>query len=630
MPTHKFELRNPVVLDFETYYSDTCSAKSNMKKEWVGGPYHYCHHPDFYAYMLSYVDPITGECGVIDNRDEIPKFLSSVVGRTWVAHNALFETNVALVTGGARPFNTFDTADLSAYLQAPRDLAGASKYLLGMEVNKGMRDYAKGKHYHEMPSDMQKAMRDYALTDAKTEAAIFVKYQDSWPKLEQWISNFNRCHNEAGIHIDTDYLEEQIERVNKARSLALTKIPWMTDEDAKPQSVKELCRWCRENGIEPPASLAEDSDDCKAWEEKYGETYPVVGAIRDYRLANTFAKKLLKAQLLLRPDGSIPLDTLYFAANHTGRFSARSWNYMSLPRSSELVDLRGIIVPKPNHSFICSDLASIEARCLPWLAGDKDYLAEVGALDSAAVAAGAFSGGDLYDPTARRLFGYSDPRPVKKVDPDLRFAAKTCQLQLGFQSGGKKFHFYISNNVPAQVLDRVRQGTETDEALALRLVKLYRGMNPKVVNLWYSLDRELKSACIMGIPFQVQLPNSRTVNYYDLSMRESVDVNGKVRMEVVGAVCRGGELKKLYGGKISENITQEMARDVLCESVYNLAQGGFNTRFTVHDECAEEVPTELATPATCRDIEKIMCQTPEWAPGLPLACETSILNRYAK
>lgn len=625
-----FELRRPIVADFETYWDTDCSVKAN-KRGWVGGNYHYVNHPKFYPYMVSFYDLETHEKGVIDDRAKFQNFVDSIRGRTIVAANAGFDTAVAWsIDHTFQSFNTFDVGDMSQYLQCPRNLEGAVQHLLGKSMDKTMREVMSGKHYADIGVENQRRMRDYALRDAVMEAELFLQHRHRWPELEQWLSDFTRRQNWAGMRIDQEYLQTQTDRVSSTRSKAMLQIPWVEDAGDKPLSAKKLALWCRETGIEAPTSLAEDSEECQAWENKYGGQYPVVAAMRDFRKSNTYAKKLGLIERLLRPDGTIPLATKYAAAPHTLRFSATQYNYQSLPRAADFCDLRGCTIPDEGHLFIGSDLAGIEARCLPWLAGDYDYLNQVRTLDKAAAATDQTGGGDIYEPAARRLFGYTDPRPLKKVDKDLRFATKTCVLQLGYQSGRRKFHRYISNNVEPKVLDRVRAGKESDEDLAGRLVSLYRGVNPKIQELWYSLDRDLRSCCHAGVPFTVQLPNGGTVTYSNLMVRDSVDVEGRARVEVVGSVCAGHELKKLYGGKITENICQRMARDVLCSAVYNIETAGLPVKFEVHDEIVVQVKREDANRDTAREIEKIMSHTPAWAEGLPLAAETSILERYAK
>lgn len=630
-------LQRPIVVDTETYYDDgSCSVKAKKSIDWVGGNWHYTHHPDFYCYMLTWEDIATGESGVIDTDAEIKAFIRRTLpGRTIIAHNAGFDVAVLKqLCPEFVVFNTFDTADMASYLQVARSLDKAAEHLLSVKVDKSMRAFMSGKHYRDLSTEEKQQMRQYALTDANTTAELFREHHRGIPDIELWMSNFTREQNEAGVHIDVDYLAVQIERVQATRSRAQIAIPWA--ENHPPLSPKQLAIYCREFDILPPTSLAEDSDECQAWENQYGDSFPVVAAMRDYRKSNTYYRKLRLIENLIRPDGTIPLSTKYAAAPHTLRFSASQFNYQSLPRAADFCDLRGCLIPSPGCLFAGSDLAGIEARCLPWLAGDEVYLAEVAKLDKQAQAAGLSGGGDIYEPAARRMFGYSDKAPLRKADKSLRNATKVCVLQLGYQSGAKKFLWYIGNNVDADTLNRVRRPDpvtgqpETDAVLATRLVSLYRSMNQKVVGLWYCLDNDLRSAQLAGCPLTVQQPNGRKVYYRNLGTRQVTKENGQIREEIVGSNCLGEPITNLYGGKLTENVCQEMARHVLVWSIYNLTQAGYRVRMSIHDENVCEVPRELATPETAKDIERIMSLTPPWAPGLPLAAETSFMERYSK
>lgn len=641
-------LHRPIVVDTETYYDENgCSIKAKKPIEWDGGNWHYTHHRDFYCYMLTWEDIATGESGVIDTLEGMRAFArTELPGRTIIAHNAGFDVAVLKqMCHEFVAFNTFDTADMASYLQVGRSLDQAAEYLLGIKVDKGMRAFMSGKHYRDLPAEEQRKMREYALTDAHTTAQLFRKHSASMPPIEQWMSNFTREQNEAGVHIDAEYLTEQIERVQATRSRAEAGIPWA--ENYKPLSPKQLALYCREVGILPPTSLAEDSEECQAWENQYGPTFPVVAAMRDYRKSNIYYRKLQLIQRLLRPDGTIPLSTKYAAAPHTLRFSAAQFNYQSLPKPDakdangdvteySYADLRGCLIPSPGTVFAGSDLSGIEARCLPWLAEDYPYLEEVARLDRQAEAAGLSGGGDIYEPAARKMFDYSDPRPLKRTDKNLRNATKVCVLQLGYQSGAAKFLSYIYNNVGIDTMNRVRKTNpstgqpESDAALATRLVTLYRATNPKVTGLWKAVDNDLRSAQMVGAPLTVQQPNGRQVLYRNLMVRETTKSDGKVWQEIVGLKCLGEPAAALYGGKITENICQEMARHVLVWSIYNLTQAGYRVRMSIHDENVCEVPRERATPETARDIERIMSLTPAWAPGLPLAAETSFMERYSK
>ena len=78
-----------------------------------------------------------------------------------------------------------------------------------------------------------------------------------------------------------------------------------------------------------------------------------------------------------------------------------------------------------------------------------------------------------------------------------------------------------------------------------------------------------------------------------------------------------------YGGKLTENTTQAVARDVFAEYADVLNEV---LLFSAHDEAVLEVDNDVEP----RDIEHIMSQTPEWLPGCPVGAEAKVVPHYCK
>lgn len=627
-----FPINRPIVVDTETFYSNSlgCSVKANKKIGWHGGPWHYVNHKDFYCFMLSWYDLETHENGVIDDPAKIRLFAETHLrNRTVVAHNALFDYAVLmkLTEGKFDPLNTVDTMDLAQYLQVASNLASASKILLGQNMSKTVRDQMDGRHYRELTPADQKAFREYAAMDALREAQIYQKYAEGWPEREKYISWRTMQNNWRGICIDADYLEDQIDKVMGIRRAAIKDIPWLSgdfdpDDPKKsetPLSAKKLAGWCREVGIKPPISLAEDSEECQEWEEIYGQQYPAVKAMRDFRKSNTILRKFFLVRDLIRPDGTIPCSTQYCEAHHTGRFSSKQFNYQNLPRKQDIGDLRGIMIPPPGHVFLAADLSNIEARCLPWLAGDFDLLKKIG------------QGMDIYEVFARRALGYANPEPLSEQDPDLRQVSKVMVLSLGFSSGYKKFCKTLETNLKEETISRFRRTDETNLQLSNRLVTLYRKSNPKVKMLWDELGHSIQSAVICGQKtFEVQIPTGRVVRYFDLESGVKELEDGSTMPQVLGKTCLGRDkVVPLYGGKLVQNVTQHTARDVLVDCIIRLNQAGFSDRFSVHDEVVCEVP-ESDVDSAKKEIQALMRITPSWLDGCPIDSKVQVLKRYTK
>jgi DNA polymerase len=83
-----------------------------------------------------------------------------------------------------------------------------------------------------------------------------------------------------------------------------------------------------------------------------------------------------------------------------------------------------------------------------------------------------------------------------------------------------------------------------------------------------------------------------------------------------------------HSGKITENLVQAIARDVLAAGLVRAKKLGFNTILHVHDEIVCEVPDN--SPLTIDDLCEAMSSPISWAPDLPLAAEGAVSLIYKK
>jgi len=97
----------------------------------------------------------------------------------------------------------------------------------------------------------------------------------------------------------------------------------------------------------------------------------------------------------------------------------------------------------------------------------------------------------------------------------------------------------------------------------------------------------------------------------------------------VNSTTRKWSLQSTYGGKLVENITQAVARDVMAESMLSLDESGYEIVLTVHDEIISEVDINDKT-KTVQGFTSIMEETPGWASGLPIGVESYESMRYRK
>lgn len=590
-----------ICIDTETFYSDECTVRTL-------GNYNYVRHPEWYCYLVS----IAGDNGLrfVGPPEEAPWSEVFKEEHRLIAHNSGFDKAVImrLYEQGIIPKPVYavwdDTADLVSFLGLPRGLKAAAKILLQVEMNKDVRDNMKGKHFRELDDEKKKEVIDYALGDADRTLELWSKYSDRWPEFERWIARNTRGMSEAGLPINLEKLKAGIENTRTQIDNAIQQIPWYGVR-GKALSRDDLEVECAKYGIQVPKSLAKDDPECIAWEDKYGDEYPFIGAVRTYRRCNMVHQKLLNIESQLMSSGCAPALLKYFGG-HTGRWSGDGGvNYQNLSKEELFgVNMRHLIQAPKGKTLVIVDLSQIEARITLWFAGDKETLDLIR------------SGMDIYEAHARATMGYTDPMPLKEYDKlhktSIRQMAKVRVLGLGFGCGALKFI------TVAKIMGNVDLTFKESEST----VKAYRASNRKVIGTWRKLEGHVAKHAHTGVDAEFELPSGRVMAYKDVK-----NTDGKLSV----LSCQGGSLfrKKTWGGTLLENLVQATARDILAEYIRTLTEDGVDIRLHVHDElvalCEEDKAQE-----TLDHMLKVMSVPPPWIADLPIAAEGTISTYYKK
>ena len=85
---------------------------------------------------------------------------------------------------------------------------------------------------------------------------------------------------------------------------------------------------------------------------------------------------------------------------------------------------------------------------------------------------------------------------------------------------------------------------------------------------------------------------------------------------------------KIYGGKVTENVVQALARIVVSEQMIEIGKY-YQVLFQVHDEIIV-CQMQKNKSDTQQHIETIMSTSPRWAQGLPVACESGVGFNYGE
>jgi DNA polymerase I-like protein with 3'-5' exonuclease and polymerase domains len=507
-------------LDFESYYDDECSITT-------AGPRGYFSHPSFDAYMVT----VVGDDGFVYAGHPKNFNWPMLAGHRVLMHNASFDESLYLygVEAGWYPKVEFGevhcTADMCAALGKPRSLKNATAEVFGLEVLKTTRDNMKGKRWESMSEEFRKEVTEYAIKDSELCLRLWQELSDGWSDFERAVSATNRRIGQRGVPMDQNLLHNNLGKIKKALYDAEQAIPWIGEYT--PLSRKAFNAQCRKEGITPPVSLAQDSEEADKWFAEHQKACPWARAVQSYRRINAFMRKLESFAAGTMPDGRFYGGFMYFGANPTGRFSGSggNLNLQNLPRGEMFgVDFRSMIRPKDGYKLIIADLSQIEVRTLCWWAQDKEALEEIRKSPDIYHAFGVLLG--LHDPANG---------PLKEYSSDLRSQVKMLTLGCGFAMGPNGF--------------AAKEGIPLEEAE--RNVGLYRRRMKKIVKLWSKLDEDCRMAHALEQPLTVTLPSGRTMDYGMLKRMR----NRHGYFEYIGKMVRNGARRdfRIWKGLQAEN-----------------------------------------------------------------------------
>jgi DNA polymerase I-like protein with 3'-5' exonuclease and polymerase domains len=590
--------------DIESYYDKELNVREL-------GAFNYLARAD--VYLVSFWGPDGGWVGHPSDVD-----WCWFKGSELWSHNRAFDGAFLAARGLPDPGGNC-TSNLAAFLCGHHSLKDAAQVLFDVDVSKEMREEMEGVKWTDLSPERQQDLRDYALRDAELCYRLATQFRDQWPEKEQRLSThtINMC--QRGIAVYLEYLAWCKNRAEEIKTEAIKLIPWAGQFDEKRKekkllSANEMRAACARLGIPAPANFDASKAALRNWEAKYGEAYPFVAAVRDYRRAAIKLKKLDSIERRVMPDGRMHYDLKYMGAPHTGRWVAKSRNsfggdesgvnLQNLDRDAfEGIELRKLFIPKPDHVFVACDLSAIEPRLLAWYSQDKALLRLLN------------QGYGIYEAQARAWGMWTDPRPLKETDPTLYQRVKTFALGCGYQMGAARFRDNIEDKL----------GIKYTEEQAKELIRAYRTKNPGVVRIWDGLSTDIKDAFFNHADraLKVNLPSGRSIRYSDI--RANPNSRRTWGLDLIANVG-GGKQVRVYGGSLTENMIQATGRDLFAEAVLRLEDAGYIPVLSIHDEIVLEVPSGT-DPQT---VENIMAEPVPWLPGLTLGAEAQVLTHYKK
>jgi DNA polymerase len=661
--------------DYETFYHKSKKVGYSVT---LMGDYAYMHSPRFDAYLLTVCDdketwaghPRDFNWDAIDHET------------TLVSHNAHFDSGVhdRLVELGTapaiKPAHWFCTANMSAYLCNRRSLDEAAKFLLGVELDKSVRDKANGKTADQIKAEgWWNDMVRYGRRDAVTCRELWMKHGDKWPEFERQLADQTSRQGKRGVQVDVDKLTDYIKTAHTMQLDCEATLPWIA-EGHKPTSPKAIAERCRMEGIPSPPVISHDGEEAfDLWEKTYAPRFAWAANVAKLRSIRQFLGSLETIKERLTPEGILQFRLKYFGA-HTGRWSGdggvNMQNFRKEPlyrddkgflineadRLKEIdhnlgksgtvpsfvtatLDVRSLFIPRAGKKMIVSDLSQIEPRVLAWVTGNQELLDLMAA------------GQSPYEAFARQQMGWTGG-DLKKGDKDRYALSKAQVLSLGYQAAWEKFIAMAMTHARIDITEKdpefVPVLNEDGEPIlnkdgspklvsgygsfSRECVKNFRANNPKIVGLWKHLDKAYKDSLLDG-EFSIELPSGRKLTYRKLA-REWVKQYDEETDQWRNRCCvraegiKNGRLVRIpyYGGMLTENMIQAIAREVFAEHCLALDRtfGDGTVLWTAHDETINEVDQSV----TAKDVEHVMSQCPTWLQGCPIAAEAKEVPYYLK
>jgi DNA polymerase len=621
-----------------------------------------------------------------DRRSDLSGFLETLLDPdiTLVAHNAFFEQCVTRLVFAVRymysmkekilrattPDRWYCTIAQAQALALPRGLEDIGR-VLKMEIQKDtvgaalLRKWMKptiksdGTKVRANDEDEFERLVQYCRTDIASEVELFVT-TPMLSEAERRVWCLDQQINMRGFAVDRRLIESAISMGKREADEIHTHVSNITDGliDSM-KSPAQVRKFLEEHGCFLPNLKA-----------------PTVEEALDNGLADGVARELLEIrqsagmnstakydtfERLSRSDGRVRGSISYHGAT-TGRFAGNGVQPHNLPRppawlkdtifAAEIVAegdaemlrllygqpiqvlsgcIRNVIVAGPRKVLHVIDWASIEARILFWTTNDKAGLRAYR------------EGRKMYEEMASKIFGV----PVEQVIQEYvngewfkRFVGKEAVLGSGYQMGAPRFQQACKD-----------KKVEISLELAKTAIDSFRTEHPDVVRFW----KEIENAAIKALAYPgnrvtcgkvsflfpggrflfCTLPSGRRIAWCDPVIKYPVNKFGKKQAKIyfwgIDSKTRKWKEQTTYGGKLTENVVQAIARDVLVDAMFRADQGGWEIVMHVHDEVVAEIDEQASRDThTFGRFEKLMAVTPTWAADCPIAVEGFETKRYRK
>ena len=642
-----------LTIDFETYWDSKSYTLSKMTTE------EYIRDKKFIPFGACVHEFGSDSDTQWIRGDDLPEFLSGINWkRTAVlAHNAQFDIAILSWRYNVRPTFIFDTLSMARALRGVE--VGNSLARLALEFSlppKGTAVHSTDGLLELTPAG-ESELASYCAHDVHLCEEIFKRLVVGYPTSELRLIDMTlKMYTEPVLLLDQEMLVKAIEEERTIREGLLQRL----DIDEKHlASNPKFAELLHKLGVSPPMktskttgkqTLALAKNDAHFQALLNGDNEDVK-TLCEARLKVKSTTERTRAQRFLEISqrGLLPVPLSYYGAL-SGRWTASKGSAINMQNLKRNSFLRKAIMAPEGQQLVVGDLSQIEPRVLAWLSDYEDMLDIFR------------SGADPYAAFGAQMFNI--PGMTKDSHPDLRQSAKSALLGCGYGLGWASFaqqlltgflgappvryskDFAKLLGVNSEYAQSFANWDGNEEKLmeiphtcstqdlvyhslaAKAIIDTYRRTAYPVVSFWSMCDhamhkslvggKEMVYKCVTFRKGEIELPNGMKLLYPDL--RQIKDDKGKSQ------IVYGPHATKLYAGKITNNITQALARIVMTDGMLRVSKR-YPVKGTVHDELIAVVPD-----AEVEDVKTWvlaqMTMEPRYMPGIPLNADGGAHRRY--
>jgi len=472
------------------------------------------------------------------------------------------------------------------------------------------------------------------------------------PKTVQKQWEQNQIINRRGAALDLPLIEGAL-AMDQQKSALLQREAVELTGLSNPNSRSQLLQWLAGQGVTTADLQSETIADLL----KKDDLSPTVRRVLEIRqdTGKTSIKKYAAMKEAVCADGRVRGLLKFYGANRSGRWAGQLIQPQNLPRTyldaatvplaRELTKSKNIealqmifgsvpdtlsqlirtaFVPSKGNRFVDADFSAIEARVIAWLSDEQWRLSVFR------------SHGKIYEASAAAMFGVPIETIAKgKENYSLRAKGKIAELALGYQGGVGAL----------TAMGALKMGLTEEELQGI--VQRWRKANPCIVRLWNEVQNAALEAVRTGQPrvvagkcgfvltsdgedqtfLTVILPSGREMYYAHPFLSQNRFGAESLSFWGLDQQTKKWSPQETYGGKLTENIVQAVARDCLAFAIEQLEKAGFPIVFHIHDEVVIDVPPDRADLDT---VVHIMSQPPPWAKDLPLAADGWVGDYFTK